>query len=295
MNKIIVFASFAIGVALLLAGVSASQASASSMSIAPLEYDATLKAGEYRKGYVDVVNPESSKVRVGLLVQAFKQVNSDGGLEFYDSPDVTRGIKLDLDGIELGPKEGARIYFQLDASKLPSGDVFAAILAESVLSNKSVQSLPSARVGTLLMIENGTPPTHHAEIDSMEANFWQIGSDIKARFQVKNTDRVGGKALGFIPKINVSLAPYSAKTIDGPLVFASNTRQIAYAQPGDYFGPMLLKASVDGKSSSKLVFAMTGYWRWLAPTIVAIVVLIFVFNKILHIRRRNHNNYLEKR
>jgi len=284
-NKFITLFAGTLAVALL--GIfAAATARASGMSMAPLEYKTSLKQDEYKKGYVDIVNPDAAKVDVQLEVQAFKQVDSSGGLEFYNDDVLKKGIQLDLSHIELGPNEGARIYFQLDADKLPSGDVFAAILAGPSLSKKNVQTIPSARAGTLLMIENGTPPPHHAEVNSLQTNFWQFGDKIQARFEVKNTDPAGGKALGFIPKIDISLAPYSKKTIDGPLVFAGNTREVAYSQPGSYFGPMVVRASIDGHASSRLVFAITGYWRWLAPVILcSIVVIIFVFNRILQNRR----------
>ena len=262
---------------------------ASGMSIAPLEYRTNLKQGEFKKGFVDIVNPELSSVDVGLSVQAFRQVNDQGGLEFYDNKNIASGIKLDLEDIELGPGEGARIYFQLDASKLPSGDVFAALFAVPKSNNKSVLSVPSARVGTLLMIENGTPPVHHAKVQKIDTNWLQVGDGISARLLVKNTDPSGGSAIGFSPKINVALQPYASRTVDGPLVFAERSREVAYRQAGSYFGPLVVQASIDGKSTSRIIFAVTGYWRWLAPLLLVVFAVILIVLKRIFIRSKKHN------
>lgn len=288
MNKFVILA---LGTLSMLVGGSllAQTAAASGMSIAPLEYKSTLKKGEFKKGYVDIVNPTSSAIDAELSVQAFRQINDQGGLEFYDNPAIASGIKLDLENIELGPGEGARIYFRLDASKLPSGDVFAAIFAGPAANKKGVLSVPSARVGTLLMIENGTPPPHHAEVQKIDTNWLQIGDAVTARLLVKNTDPSGGSALGFSPKINIALSPYSSRSVDGPLVFAGRAREVSYREAGNYFGPLLISASINGKSTSRLVFVVTGYWRWLAPLILVVLGVILVILRWLLKRSKNHN------
>ncbi len=288
MKKFIILTIGAIGV-LVGSSLLPRTAAASGMSIAPLEYKATLKNDEFKKGYVDIVNPTLSTIDAELSVQAFRQINDQGGLEFYDNPAIASGIKLDLDNVELGPGEGARIYFQLDASKLPSGDVFAAIFAGPAANKKGVLSVPSARVGTLLMIENGTPPPHHAEVQNIDTNWLQIGDEVTARLLVKNTDPSGGSALGFSPKINIALSPYSSRSVDGPLVFAGRSREVSYREVGSYFGPLLISASINGKSTSRLVFAITGYWRWLAPLILVILAIVLVVLRRFIMRSKNHN------
>lgn len=288
MNKSITLLVGALA-AVFFASLWSASASASGISIAPLEYKASLQRGEFKKGYVDVVNPNASNLPVRLDVQAFRQVNDQGGLAFYSDPTITRGIKLDIDSVELGPGEGVRVYFRLDAAKLPSGDVFAAILASSVVSNKSVQTIPSARVGTLLMIENGTPPPHHAVVQDLDANWLQIDDAMTARMLIKNTDPASGSALGFMPKLEVSLWPYGTKTIDGPLIFSGRSREVGYRQVGSYFGPVLIRATIDGNSVSRLVFAVTGYWRWLAPLMLVVLVAIIVVFRMFAISSKKHN------
>lgn len=249
---------------------------ASGMSIAPLEYRASLGAGEFKKGYIDVVNPDATTIVVQFSVQAFRQVDNQGGLQFYDNPAITKGVQLDLESVELGPREGARVYFQLDASSLPSGDVFAAIFATSEPNKQNVLTLPSARVGTLLMIQNGTPPKHHAEVAAIDTDWLQIGDAVTARLLIKNTDPSGGSAIGFSPTIDVALQPYTMRSVNGPLIFAGFSREVIYRQPGNYFGPLVINASIDGISATRLVFVVTGFWRWLAPLILVAIVLVLV-------------------
>ena len=251
-------------------------ASASSISIAPLTHQAALKADEDQKGYVDILNPEASDTRVHLKVQAFRQTDNEGSLQFYDDAAVAAGVKLDVTDIILGPNEGARIYFILDASALPSGDVFAVILASTGEVSEDIVSVPSAQAGTLLLLTNGTPPTHHATVSNFSADWLQVGSGITAQIDITNTDPLEGKALGFIPKIQFGINPYHRQTVDGPLIFSGRSRVVDYIQKGNYFGPVVLEASVNGNTQTRLVFAVTGYWQWLAPLIFTALIGLIV-------------------
>ena len=260
---------------------------ASSLSIAPLEYKANLASGETKKGYVDIVNPEVRTVEVHLEAQAFRQINDQGGLEFYDSEAVTAGVKLDLTDIELGPGEGARIYFLLDGTKLPSGDVFAAILASTGKVEGAV-TVPAVRVGTLLMLENGTPSAHHAAITDLDLAWLQIGNEVQAHLTVQNSDHDTSHVTGFSPKLAVGLWPYTSREVQGPLVFAGRNRTVSYSEPGNYFGPMLFRATVDGKTVSRWMFAVTGFWRWLVPLIIVLLTTLWIVWHWVRNRARKH-------
>ena len=263
--------------ALLMSFLMVVSASASSISIAPLTYQTALKANEDQKGYVDILNPEASDTEVHLKVQAFRQIDNEGSLQFYDDAAIAEGVKLDLTEVLLGPNEGIRIYFILDASVLPSGDVFAAILANTGQASEGVVSVPSAQVGTLLLLTNGTPPAHHATVSKFSADWLQVGSGITAQIDVTNTDPAEGRALGFIPKIQFGVNPYHSQTVDGPLIFSGRSRVVDYIQKGDYFGPVILEASVNGNTQTRLVFAITGYWQWLAPLLFITFIGLVVF------------------
>lgn len=262
-----------------------SPASANSVSISPLQYKAKLAAGESKKGFVDVINSSSEDATMQLHVKAFRQIDNDGSLEFYTDSQIERGVKLDLKEVTLGPREGVRVYFILDGNVLPSGDVFAAIFATTAPEAKTV-SIPAAQAGTLLMLENSTPVKHTAVIDTLTAPWLQISDAITMEMSITNTDPEGGKAIGFTPKITFLFKPHGQQTVDGPLLFAGRTRLVDFRQAGDYFGPVLIEAEINGQSQTKLIFAVTGYWRWLAPFIFSAIILAAILVWLTYKDRR---------
>lgn len=243
---------------------------AASLKIAPLKYETTLKTGETKKGYVDVSNPEYESVKVTLGVQAFRQIDDDGTLQYYSSAQVSDGIQLDLTSLTLKPRSAMRVYFLLNGNKLPSGDVFAAIFASTEPSGRSGAE-QSVRVGTLIMLSNGTPSSHSADISFLRASWLQVGAGLRATVGVHNTadERT---YTGFFPDVSVTAQPYSTTTVQGPLVFAGRTRTVDYKNDGNYFGPVRVIANAGGQPRSAWVFAITGYWMWLFPSIVLAIV-----------------------
>ncbi len=245
--------------------------SALGLKIAPLSYEAELGKGEIKKGYVDVSNPSSTPVKVKLEAQAFRQIDDEGSLEFFDSEQVKQGVKLDFESITIGAREAYRVYFLLDSAKLASGDNFAAIFASTIPQPDS-GSVQAVRVGTLLSIQNGAVDARQGSVESFVANWLQVGEGLSATTKVKNTADPQ-KATGFYPSIQTSTAPYGSRTVKGPLVFAGRTRTIEIQHPGSYFGPVLLGARVGDSSKASLVFAVTGYWRWLGPFLGIVIVV----------------------
>lgn len=250
--------------------MSSPYAQATSLSIAPLSYEAELKPPEKKKGFVDIANQSKESQTIHLEVQVFRQVDDLGTLKFYPDTQTSAGVQLDHDKIELAPKEGMRVYFLLDSDKLPKGDVFAAIMASTVpkTTNGSAQS---ARVGTLLIMTNEGHGPREAMITWLTAPWLQIGDGLEANIAVKNTTTK--KDTGFFPEVTFTAQPYASKTVQGPLLFAGRTRSITYTQPGNYFGPIYLKAKVLSSEQGKWIFAVTGYWRWVVPLIIALIVL----------------------
>lgn len=252
------------------------------LKIAPHSYEATLAKGEVKKGYIDISNPSSTTLDVSLEVQAFRQVDDEGSLEFFDSEQLQAGVKLDYESFSLGPREAYRVYFVLDGTKLPEGDVFGAILA-STTPDDSAGSQQSVRVGTLLLLQNGTPGLRESEVVSFNSSFLHIGDGLTATFAIRNTADPRSST-GFTPSITVGRAPWGSETVKGPLVFAGRTRTVDYRVPGNYFGPIMLTASVGDNSKGQLVFAVTGYWRWLAPVIVGVIAILIAI--AIRLRRR---------
>ena len=272
------------GLIALFACVPALYASATSLRITPMQYQTTLKSEEKQQGYVDISNPEPETVEVIFEVQAFRQINDEGGIEFYDDKGVVAGVALDLQSVELGPREVLRLMFLIDGTKLPQGEVFAAILARTVPQDEQ-GSAQSVRVGTILEIINGTAKAHKASIETLSAPFLQVGEGLSATFVVRNDDPAS-QMTGFRPQVTVRAAPYASREVDGPLVFAGHSRMVAYKDPGNYFGFVWMQAGIGDASKGQLVIAMTGYWRWLGPLMIVSIVSLIAMT--VYTRRKKH-------
>ena len=259
-------------------------AHADSLKIAPHSYEATIQKSEVKKGYIDVSNPSTTSIKIKLETQAFRQIADDGSLEFYDSEQVRAGVKLDFETMTLGPREAYRVYFLLDGNKLPEGDVFGAILA-STIPDAGPGSAQSLRVGTLLILQNGTPTAHEANVKSFTTSWLHIGEGLSSTIEVTNpADQKS--STGFFPNITVSTAPYGSRDVKGPLLFAGRTRTVEYKATGDYFGPIWFGANIGDSRQGRFIFAITGYWRWLAPVFIVILLVLGVVLTRLQTSRR---------
>ncbi len=246
---------------------------ADSLKIQPTIYrDIQLAKGEKKKAYVDISNPTGHTQTVVTKAQAFRQIDDEGALSFYDNEQIEAGMPLDLREFELGPQQAVRMYFLVDGTKLPQGDVFAAVLARTKSDTSGSQQ--SVQVGTLLLISNQTPSPHAARIASLDAPLWQFGDVVVSTVTVQNT-APSGQATGFSPEVTMELWPYSTQKVHAPLVFAGRTRAFEYRVPGNYFGFIGINASIGESKQTKMIFVATGYWRWLGPLVV-LVGVIFV-------------------
>lgn len=263
----------------------APQASAvQSLKIAPQSYEATLQKAEVKKGYVDVSNPTSDTIRVKLDVQAFRQIADDGSLEFYESEQVRAGVQLDFDTLTLGPREAYRVYFLLEGNKLPQGDVFAAVFG-SVIPDPTAGSAQAIRVGTLLIVQNGTPAAHTANVIDFKTSWLHVGEGLSSSIVVTNPADPK-TSTGFYPNITVSTAPYGSRDVKGPLLFAGRTRTVDYMATGNYFGPIWFGANIGDSRQGQFIFAVTGYWRWLAPLLLVLLVVgSFIFVRVIRGRK----------
>ena len=245
-------------------------AAALSLKVTPLDYKTTINKGEQKKGFIDITNPDSAPEQVHLSVMGFRQVDNNGALEFYESEQIASGIQLDYTDVEIGSRETLHLAFLLDGDKLPSGDVYGVIFASTGLPGEAAAK-PSVRMGTLFSITNGTPTGRTAEITQLDVPFWQFGQNLTAHIDVKNTADPQ-QATGFYPDLTVSLQPYATKTVSGPLIFAGRTRTVEYRDNGNYFGPLLVSVKTGTSTKQRLVFAVTGYWRQLAPILLGLLV-----------------------
>lgn len=280
MNKLIL----ALSAALLWTLLATTETHALSLQVAPLEYKTQLKTGEKKRGTVDISNSSSLRVRVKSSVQAFRQVDNNGTLQFYDSEQLSAGVKLDLDEFELGPREAVRMYFELDGTKLPTGDVFGAIFFTLDPAQPRAGVGQTVRVGTVLSLVNGTPGSRSADITALAVPNFQLDSTVNGSYTIKNTANPAS-ATGFYPTVSIASWPFGkTQKQTGRLVFAGRTRDNTFSFQTPPFG--LYKVSVSYGSSQK------SSWLFVAHplTLLAIIVSVLIVAKIRHLRQRTHTS-----
>jgi hypothetical protein len=262
--------------------------SAETVRIQPLQLQTSLKKGEKKKSFVDITNPAANEVELKLYVSGFKQVNDKGSLTFFDSEQIAAGIKLDYDSVKLGANQTLRLYFLVDGTKLPTGDIFAAIFAQSVPVLRTGTNT-AVRVGSLLMLTNQTPGSRKAEITRLDVPLVQIGDSLRGEMAVKNP-APKGEATGFFPEIRVAVQPWGGvKSFAGPLIFAGNTRTFSFTMPSNLFGIYTVTVYANQATKTTYVFLITGWWRIIAPFILILLIgAAALLWKWRHRRRRLH-------
>ena len=250
----------------------------SSLKVQPLSYETQLQKGERKTGYIDISNPSAKNVTVVSSVQAFRQIDDEGSLEFYDSEAVLGGITPDLKSFTLGPKEAQRMVFELDGTKLPEGDVFAALFftlkpAEGEMLTQAV------RIGTLFIIENGTLASRKAEVTNLQADFLQVGSFVTGKYVVKNTAKKG-QATGFSPLVNLKLTPFGTmQQQDSSLVFTGRERLNDFSYRTNIPGLFRFSASYNDSIQSRWVLVLPLWSLWAGGTLALIGIVLFVARK----------------
>lgn len=258
----------------------------SSLQVQPLQNEASLQKGERKKGFVDVTNPQPDAVKVKFSVAGFKQIDSMGNLSFYDNEQLQAGITLDYEEYTIPGDKTLRLFYIIDSTKLPSGDVFAAIFAQTV-NETTGSAASSVRIGSLLMLANGTPGARQAEVTRLNASWLQTGADVNGKVQIKNT-APAESASGFFPDVTLGLWPFGQTTsIKGPLVFAGNTREVTFAIPSNQLGIYKLTAGYGESKKTQWMLVITGVWRWVVLGAVTILpAALFGFFTYLRHRRR---------
>jgi hypothetical protein len=258
---------------------------AESIRIAPLQYQMELKKGEKKKGFVDVTNASGESVDLRFYVDGFKQVDTKGNLTFFDDEQVSKGLLLDYNAVTLDPHQTLRLFYVADGTKLPTGDVFGVIFAETKPTNQPGTST-SVRVGTLMMITNQTPGPRIAELTQVNVPFVQIGDSVSGQMTIKNPAPVG-KATGFFPDIGVEVQPWGGQVESkGPLIFAGNERTADFSLPSNQFGFYRLKVYANNAEVYRIVFLITGWWRVIVPLAAVVLAGLYLLFKKHYLSKR---------
>lgn len=272
-------------VGVLFMGGSGEVSAAAGLKVQPLSYRDTLQQGEKKKGFIDVSNPTDQKLRLVTSVQAFRQINDQGGLEFYDDPLVAAGITPDFTSFELGPRQALRLYFLLDGTKLPPGDVFGALFVSSRPvgdSSRQTGSATAVRVGTLFSLVNGTAPLRSAEIRDISVDFWQ-GSTIEGVYRIANTAAADSSS-GFYPEVTVESWPIGPNMkVVSSLVFAGRERTNGFSLAS--VPPGLQRITVGYGDSRMHQWVLSVPWWW--PFVLVAAIVAGAAGWLWRTRRRN--------
>lgn len=276
MKKLFIFMLFvALG-----AMVPAASTAALGLKVTPLEYRTTLQKNEKKKAFIDVSNPSGQTINVRTSVQAFRQINNEGALQFYSDPVIEAGIQTDLETFQLGPREAVRMFIQVDGQKLSEGDVFAAVFfttAPTQLKNGVGQLV---RVGTLLSIVNNTPGERKAKVSKLTAPFWQMSEELNGSYSIKN---IGQSKSGFYPKVTLSSWPSGKQhELVGSLVFGGRERENQFAYDIGV-GIHKIEVSYGNSKQERWVVTMPA---WLVIALVIIVTIVVA--ELLLMKRRRH-------
>lgn len=253
-------------------------AAASGLKIAPLEYRSTLTDGETKRGFVDISNPAAEAISVRVTVQAFRQIDDDGGLQFYDDTQLNVGIIPELTTLELGSREAIRLFFTINGKSLPAGDVYAALFFTTEPKQAQNGVGQSVRVGTLLSLVNGSPSERNAEITALSLPIIQFDNQVKGSYRVKNT---GPKDSGFYPTVTVSSWPVGrAKQTESSLVFGGRERSNDFTY-GSGYGIHRIDVGYGGSKKSQWVLTIA---PWMV--VAALLVILIVSVELLLLKKR---------
>jgi hypothetical protein len=257
------------------------RADAPSLQVSPLQYQDELKPGHIEQGYVDVSNPGDSEITVDSSVQGFRQVGTEGNLEFFTDPDTSAAIKVGLNNFILGPREAVRVVFNVDGSKLPQGGTYAAIFFRTqppAQASSASFIAQSANVGTLLLLTNGPSTPHHATISRPKLGLWQFGNNLTpGSFLFTNTDHTP-HPVGVRPELSVRVLPWGhAEGITGGLVLAGISRQFSFVRHGSYLGPLPVTVTdkLTGAHATAWIIACTGWYRLILPAVLGLLVWLW--------------------
>lgn len=255
------------------------QAAIPAIQVAPLEYRDTLTGATSKLGFVDVANPTDATVMLHSSVEAFRQINLDGDLQFYHDDAVAAGITVSATDLQLSAREADRIAFTIDPQKLPKGGVYAAIFFATVPDTTAAKGnviAQSARAGTLLILDNGGAGKKVGDISKLQLPLFQFGNELAGTIYYANTG-LAPTGIAYNPTLAIRVSWWGHKTyLNGSLVMPGNTRKFAFAKPGSYLGiiPVVLTDSTTGHQTVRFVLAVTGWWRVVFGLLVVGVIVV---------------------
>jgi hypothetical protein len=268
-------------------------ASLPALQLSPLQYTTHLDLGHPKVGYFEAGNPTGSTMHVQVEVEAFRQTDNRGALEYYQDERLAAGIIPGVRTFDLGPHEVIRVKFTIDPNRLGPGGAYGVIfLRTSAGGSAASQINTSERIGTLLILDISGTGTKSGHIQNLSLPAFSYGATtLPVAFHYANTNH-DAQGLAFSPDLSLSLGwGAAAQKITGPFVFPGRERpattKITLA---DRFGlfPVSLEDSTPGapKYPAQWVLIVSGYWTWLLPVLIcfliALICLLVLRRSVLH-------------
>lgn len=294
-----ILCSLIIGLVLSLAAAPYVIASMPALKLAPLKYVTQLQPGHPKDGALDISNPTDTRLRIVTEVQAFRQMNNQGDLQFYPDEALQAAVQLSSTDFIIGPREAIRVHFRINPNLLPSGGVYGVIFFRTVPEtgdSKANQIMTSARVGTLLILTVGDKGSRQGSM-AVRVPFLSFGSGIRGMVEYTNTNRARD-AVAYSPALGVRTGFFGGDArLTGPLVFPGRTRSVPLERPGNYVGFVPVRVNdTNGHAPAKTVwtFAVTGVWRVVFGVALLALLAIGYVRYGKRSRRRGYNRHLNK-
>ena len=246
---------------------------AQGLRVAPLEHRTTLKKNEVKRGFIDISNPYGQTTLTKVSVQAFRQIDDSGNIQFYDDARIRSGITVDVQSLSIQPKEAYRIFFEVDGSRLPQGDVYAAIFFSTMPAGEDKGVEQSVKVGTILSIINQTPGDRRASITKLTMPFISFSRDVAGKYSIKNEGRRGS---GFYPEVTISTWPWGdSRQKTSSLVFGGRTRSNDFTVNLGY-GFHRVTIEYEGSKKSHFVVVIAT-WHLMVLSVIVLIVTVEIF------------------
>lgn len=285
LNHVKVYAISLLAAVFALLG-SPAQAAVPSLKIAPLKYQEPLELGKPKQGFVDVSNPSDSAVSIRAELQGFRQTGTDGTIEFYDDPNLAKGIIIDAPEFELGAREAARIAFTINPNNLKPGGVYAALFFRTVpqpVSAAGTTISQSARVGTLLILDIGGQGKKEGVVTRVKVPWFSFGREISLSYVYKNTG-TSEQAIAFNPAFTAKAGVFTRpKESPTGLVMSGNEREFSHKISGNYVGiiPVTVRDAETGDSKTAYTLGIVGQRAFVSTLVVffSIILLWWVYRR----------------
>ncbi|HEX3082606.1 MAG TPA: hypothetical protein VHQ86_05115 [Candidatus Saccharimonadia bacterium] len=263
---------------LVLLPVPPAAASLPALRLSPLKYTATLELGHPKIGYIEADNPTGATMHVTVEVEAFRQINDRGELEYYPDERLAAAIQPGLSSFDLGPREAIRVKFTIDPNRLGPGGAYGVIFLRTTSGSHTASQInTSERIGTLLILNvPGAGTTAGRILDLHLPTFVYGKTTLPLAFSYQNTGQ-GSGALAFTPSLTTATGWRALPhTITGPFVFPGRTRQgQTNLVLGNQFGliPVSIQDTTPGtpKYPTHWIIAVSGFWTWLLPVLLIVL------------------------